>query len=205
MGAKRQTIDLGFLGAYDVDMPDWLMHYAGDVHCQELLGWPAFKPFQEIPIGTQCWDENQPSFRLYYGSQNAIIADSKDHLKTIQQPSGIDITKITKLVVLIHGYNAAADSWPKTMAEKLTSLPEDLHVLAVDWSEGASISVPAYTPAAANTRYVGVATERIVRQLNPQYIHCIGHSLGAHTCGFFGNAIVADDFYTKKTLDRITG
>ena len=55
------------------------------------------------------------------------------------------------------------------------------------------------------TRYVGVATERVVKQLNPQYIHCIGHSLGAHTCGFFGNAIVADAFYMKTTLDRITG
>ena len=150
--AKRQTIDLGILGTVNMDIPDFLMYFAGDVHCPELLGWPAFEPFQEIPIGTQCWKENKPSFRLYHGSQNAIIADSKEHLETIQQPSGIDISSISKLVVLIHGYNAAADSWPATMAKKLTSLPDDLHVLAVDWSKGAFPSVPPYTPAAANTR-----------------------------------------------------
>ena len=150
--AKRQ-IDLPIIGTVNVnDLPDFLMYLAGDVTCPELLGWPAFQPFQEIPINTQCWKENEPSFRLYQGSQNATIADSKEHLETIQQPSGIDISKITKLVVLIHGYNAAADSWPAAMAEKLTSLPEDIHVLTVDWSEGASISVPVYTPAAANTR-----------------------------------------------------
>ena len=63
------------------------------------------------------------------------------------------------------------------------------------------MSIPFYTPAAANTRYVGVATERVVRQLNPGYIHCIGHSLGAHTCGFFGNALVTDG---RKPLDRIS-
>ena len=203
--AKRQTIDLGILGTLDVDIPDFIMYFADDVHCPELLGWPVFEPFQEIPINTQCWKENQPSYRLYHGTQNAIIADSPEHLEIIQQPSGIDITNINKLVVLIHGYNAAADSWPAVMAEKLINLPDDLYVLAVDWSKGAFPSVPPYTPAAANTRYVGVATERVVRQLNPKFIHCIGHSLGAHTCGFFGNAIVADNFYLKKSLDRITG
>ena len=64
-----------------------------------------------------------------------------------------------------------------------------------------------YNPASANTRYVGVATERIIRQLNQEddiYIHCIGHSLGAHTCGFLGNAIKDDESYKKASLDRIT-
>ena len=36
-------------------------------------------------------------------------------------------------------------------------------------------------------------------------IHCIGHSLGAHTCGFLGDAIKADSTYKKTSLDRITG
>ena len=65
-----------------------------------------------------------------------------------------------------------------------------LAVLTVDWSEGAG-PLTEYDIPAANTRYVGVATQLVVKQLNMAedvYIHCIGHSLGAHTCGFFGNA-----------------
>ena len=64
-----------------------------------------------------------------------------------------------------------------------------------------------YLPAAANTRYVGVATERVIKQLvqnDDIEIHCIGHSLGAHTCSFLGNAIQHDSSYTKNSLDRIT-
>ena len=53
-------------------------------------------------------------------------------------------------------------------------------------------------------RYIGFATERIVRQLNPQFIHCIGHSLGSHTCGFFGNSIREDKSYAKSSLDRLS-
>ena len=61
-----------------------------------------------------------------------------------------------------------------------------------------------YDPPAANTRYVGIATEKIVKQLGGAAltIHCIGHSLGAHTCSFLSNAMELD--YGKK-LDRITG
>ena len=85
-------------------------------------------------------------------------------MKTIIEPTDIDKTSISRLVVLIHGYRANADSWPKEMAQKLAKLSNDLHVLSVDWREGAALSIPFYTPAAANTRYVGVATERVVRQ-----------------------------------------
>ena len=33
------------------------------------------------------------------------------------------------------------------------------------------------------------------------YIHCIGHSLGAHTCGFFGNAVEEDKIYSKDKVN----
>ena len=52
-----------------------------------------------------------------------------------------------------------------------------------------------------------MATERFIRQLvlsDNVYIHCIGHSLGAHACGFLGNAIAADKSFAKTSLDRIT-
>ena len=37
------------------------------------------------------------------------------------------------------------------------------------------------------------------------YIHCIGHSLGAHACGFFGNAVSNDTDHPRKSrINRIT-
>ena len=84
-----------------------------------------------------------------------------------------------------------------------------LGVLTVDWSEGATggITLTRYNPPAANTRYVGVATERIITQLGGAdlEVHCIGHSLGAHTCSFLGNAVKDDTEFSKQKVDRITG
>ena len=50
-----------------------------------------------------------------------------------------------------------------------------------------------YHQAAANTRYTGAAIARVLQQIHKinteaEY-HCIGHSLGAHTCGFAGKAL----------------
>ena len=80
-----------------------------------------------------------------------------------------------------------------------------LGVLSVDWEKGASGGWTInYDPPAANTRYVGIATERIIKLLGGSSlnVHCLGHSLGAHTCSFLSNAMEYD--YSKK-LDRITG
>ena len=148
------------------DVGQFKMLMAGNVECPELDG-VIFRPFQEMTPNTQCWDDNEPVFRLFHGSDSFIIANDKEHLKTIVQPHFL-IAKIPKLVVLIHGYRANADSWPKDMAKILTDLGnQDLYVLTVDWEEGAETNwslhvtwwsfpyaVPKYpyTTAAANTR-----------------------------------------------------
>ena len=52
--------------------------------------------------------------------------------------------------------------------------------------------------SANNTKIVGKKTALFLNQSNidPLDVHCIGHSLGAHTCGFVGK-------YSK--LGRISG
>ena len=67
-------------------------------------------------------------------------------------------------------------------------------VLTVDWQNGAKSDATCdfYWCAAANTQYVGTATELVVKQLKDKIgvklnIHCIGHSLGAWTCQTFSN------------------
>lgn len=73
---------------------------------------------------------------------------------------------------------------------------EDCSVIVVDWHKG---SVPPYTQAVANIRLVGAITayllSDIARYTGEQKlnrVHCIGHSLGAHMCGYVG--------YTLQTV-----
>ena len=121
---------------------------------------------------------------------------------------------LTLLVVVIHGFKAAAPwpatgtQWPGLMAEEVLAADsrEGLGVLTVDWEEGAAASIWSaldYDPPAANTRYVGVATERVVALLGGSAlsVHCMGHSLGAHTCSFLSNAMEQD---LGKKLERLT-
>lgn len=75
----------------------------------------------------------------------------------------------------------------------------------VNWIGGAG---PPYPQAVANTRLVGAMTARLVSQIieisgvQASRIHVIGHSLGAHTCGYIG-------YYLRvqygHNLGRITG
>ena len=114
------------------------------------------------------------------------------------------------LVVIVHGFaGSSKNPWVGEMWRKI--LLEDprgeVAVLVVDWEHGAREQINwlrpthLYHPAAANTRYVGRAIERIVSQLNPTTTHCIGHSLGAHVCGFAGQAFQQNN----RTMDRISG
>ena len=181
---------------------------AGSVTCPELA-WPDFQPFQNIGPNTQCWDDVKPLFRLYAGDNNTVISEEAKHLGNLPRNSTFPMSPISLLVVIIHGFasNAELGAWPDLLARDIVASDPrpDLYVLTVDWSEGAAASFPhIYETAAANTRYVGVATERIVSQLRPDTLHCIGHSLGAHTCGFLSNAMEADTEYRGKKVDRIT-
>jgi Lipase len=75
-------------------------------------------------------------------------------------------------------------------------------VIAVDWQKGAQN--PFYDQARANTKPVGeyLATLLgfLVQSIGAKLedIHCMGHSLGAHVCGYNGKAL-------NGALGRITG
>ena len=65
-----------------------------------------------------------------------------------------------------------------------------------------------YHQAAANTRSMGAALAYVsehIRATTPTkpLFHCIGHSLGAHVCGFMGKALIR--ISEAPPLDRITG
>ena len=123
---------------------------------------------------------------------------------------------ISHLVVLIHGFKDKSRDMGATMAEEIfrKNKRPNLAVLTIDWRKGAGVQpgwlwidldpIASYNRAAANTRYVGVATARFLAQLELSgegNVHCIGHSLGAHACSFLANAMEE----TGPRMWRITG
>lgn len=67
---------------------------------------------------------------------------------------------------------------------------EDCNVIVINWNGGSS---PPYTQAVANIRLVGAMTAYLLGdiakhtgQLKLDHVHAIGHSLGAHLCGYIG-------------------
>lgn len=81
---------------------------------------------------------------------------------------------------------------------------EDSNVIFVDWEKGAA--GPAYALAAANTQLIGrqlaiLITDMVTLKNDPDRIHIIGFSLGAHVAGFAGKALKRNNI----NIGRITG
>ena len=194
----------------------WNYIFPSSIECPEL-DWGPLQPMKNIRPNTKCWEDNKPSFKVYTRSQQIDLeVDETLEIKSTE----IANLEIAKLVVIFHGYTESSQSW-YYIDMKNNILFNDgtpnLAVLMVDWKEGASVSIPIYTQAAANSRYAGLATMKVISQLQTKMmitnlacvgarcgfnIHCIGHSLGAHACGFFGNSVKTK---LGRSILRITG
>jgi len=167
-----------------------------EVNCEEArseafsdFAWSPFENHASLPEVTK---DIEPNFHLY--RRGSII----DHL-----------------VVLIHGFGSKKGVWAGSMKEAIfeNDPRENLAVLTVDWKKGASASFwdprGSYNKAVANTRYIGLAAQKVVQCLQRKSkspgnieVHCIGHSLGAHACSFLGNAMEST---TGSKMFRVTG
>ncbi|KAF6211057.1 hypothetical protein GE061_014170 [Apolygus lucorum] len=117
---------------------------------------------------------------------------------------GSDYDSKKHTVFITHGF--AANSSADWMHDMKSAYLEDVdaNVFLVDWGRGAKLI--NYFQAASNTRIVGAELGRFGKHLielgqQPKQIHAIGHSLGAHTSGYFGKRMAADN----HTIGRITG
>ncbi|CAH1787740.1 unnamed protein product [Owenia fusiformis] len=140
----------------------------------------------------------------------------------------INPNKPTKVIVHGYnadGYDTT--DWPHQMRRELLR-EGDYNVIIVDWSEGAEVKAlklslgllsigikqigagivltiqgirELYGAAATNTQLVGHMIYSVLKQKNVNMgnVHCIGHSLGAHVCGFLGKSA------GEKTIGRISG
>nr|XP_039268182.1 inactive pancreatic lipase-related protein 1-like [Styela clava] len=113
--------------------------------------------------------------------------------------STFDLTKPTRLI--IHGYIDGSDEdWMKDMSDTLLA-KEYQNVIRVTWI-GASLKIN-YDESVVNAEITGASTAVLVNNLIASFglsasqFHCIGHSIGAHICGYVG-----DDVFG---LGRISG
>ncbi|KAL3268284.1 hypothetical protein HHI36_007405 [Cryptolaemus montrouzieri] len=110
------------------------------------------------------------------------------------------------LYVIAHGFlENGGMTWIKEMTHELLIM-EDCSIIVVDWHGGSS---PPYTQAVANIRLLGAITAHLVAEVSAHtgdmglsHVHCIGHSLGAHLCGYVGYTLQKE---FNLTLERITG
>ncbi|XP_012288551.1 pancreatic triacylglycerol lipase [Orussus abietinus] len=183
----------------------------------EWYMWRCYQPYGCFYIGLPWFGENRPvvnfpdrpdvinpTYSLYTrdnreGAYNLVI----DHFNTILNSP---LRKNdSNLYFVIHGFlDNGSRTWVLRIVKQLL-IREDCNVVVVSWIGGAG---PPYTDAVANTRLVGAMTARLAAQLievggvAPWRMHAIGHSLGAHICGYLGYNL---RIKYKYHLGRITG
>ncbi|XP_011306825.1 pancreatic triacylglycerol lipase [Fopius arisanus] len=181
----------------------------------EWYMWRCYRPYGCFYIGPPWSGENRPVFSfpgrpdsvdphyLLYNrrspSPHELLIDDFDSIRTSP------LNNTLKTYFIIHGYLDNGDKSWILRAKLELLLREDCNVIVVNWIGGAG---PPYPQAVANTRLVGAMTARLASQLievggvPPRRIHAIGHSLGAHTCGYLGYHLRSRYGYR---LGRITG
>lgn len=108
------------------------------------------------------------------------------------------------LKFIIHGFSNNRETlWIKKLKDAILK-KDNVNVIVVDWGAGAEF--PLYNNASSNTRLVGrqvcllvKAVQKVFYESQPSdlKIHCIGHSLGAQTCGYASS-------HCGSTFDRIS-
>ncbi|KAF7274634.1 pancreatic triacylglycerol lipase-like [Rhynchophorus ferrugineus] len=146
----------------------------------------------------------EPNYFLYTRSnrESPLLIDVNEYEYVTSY--GIDARK--PIYVITHGYmEGGSIHWIVKMAQKFLDL-EDCNVIVVDWHRGSS---PPYTQAVANIRLIGKMTAHLLSDIAAQndnytmkHTHCIGHSLGAHLCGYVGYSL-QEEF--NLTIGRISG
>jgi len=132
------------------------------------------------------------------GNERTFIVSSNDKIRSMIKELMEEGLIKDRALFLIHGYMSTFP-WDKTMSKMADALlqAEDSTVFIVAWEKGA-ININ-FAQAASNTQTVAAAMAFAVKSLKESksiYSYCIGHSLGAHTCGQAGQII---------KFDRITG
>ncbi|XP_046146056.1 phospholipase A1 isoform X1 [Osmia bicornis bicornis] len=120
-----------------------------------------------------------------------------------------DFQIVRKTVIIVHGFlSHGQEPWISSMAKSFLQWG-DVNVVVVDWSSGSNTW--NYYKAAVNTEVVGYQISRFLEHIenatstesNWGPLHLVGHSLGAHICGFAAKELKKRQ--SKWKIERITG
>nr|XP_022910033.1 pancreatic triacylglycerol lipase [Onthophagus taurus] len=144
-----------------------------------------------------------PRFALYT-RRNSVVPIYLDMYEVfLDSDANMDLE--LPLYVLIHGFtDNGKKHWILSLKDKLL-VREKCNIIIVDWGNASN---PPYPQAVANIRLIGAVTAHLLEALYGEdehgfdRVHCIGHSLGAHMCGYIGYQLKKDFGFT---MGRITG
>lgn len=122
-----------------------------------------------------------------------------------------------RTVIIVHGFlSHGQETWIRDMEKALLEW-DDVNVVIIDWSAGGNTW--NYYKAAVNTRIVGYQISKFIEHVTNATInnvvrdepnvnnwgplHLVGHSLGAHICGFAAKELKKRQ--NRWTVQRITG
>ncbi|XP_012873117.1 PREDICTED: pancreatic lipase-related protein 2-like isoform X2 [Dipodomys ordii] len=149
------------------------------------------RPFCPERIDTQFFlytNENPDKHELITSTDATTIEASK-----------FQFNRMTRFI--IHGFlDKGGKKWLSDMCKNMFKV-EQVNCICVDWRRGSQI--PSYPQAVYNTQVVGAEIALLVQVLtgmgyNPEDVHLIGHSLGAHVAAEAGKRL-------NGSLGRITG
>ncbi|XP_030842161.1 pancreatic lipase-related protein 2 isoform X1 [Strongylocentrotus purpuratus] len=138
---------------------------------------------------------------------NPKIGDVLDR-KNLDTIRGSRFSPSRETKIFVHGWKDSMQwgSWEKFRDRFLDTY--DVNVIYVDWSKGSGMG---YLKSTANTRVVGREIAKLIEAFNAatgatfDSMHIIGHSLGAHTAGYAGEACQDPTSNKGEAVGRITG
>lgn len=136
--------------------------------------------------------------RLYTAPNpsSPVIINEQSNLPLI---NGFCSTNLCSNYMIVHGFNSNGEvSWALKMKDKLLQVNTSSNVFIVDWREGAGTGIN-YEQAAIVNMETSVAevykifsgVKNYLSNSNSFFnVHCIGHSLGSHFCGFLSKVLI---------------
>ncbi|GLH15664.1 Phospholipase A1 [Gryllus bimaculatus] len=140
-----------------------------------------------------------PSARVTRADRHALLLVHQPQRTLVPtvpevQLNGVDLDGTRPTVFITHGFTGDSNAtWMLHMKDALLH-KGDMNVILTDWGPGAAGPLK-YLQVAANTRVVGAEMARLVehmiqkRNVDPQNVHLIGHSLGAHVSAYCGKKV----------------
>ncbi|VVC96863.1 unnamed protein product [Leptidea sinapis] len=139
---------------------------------------------------------------LYKNRVKSHLINISDAVPYLRQAR--DYEPDRRLIIFVHGFtdNPFKDSFTNISASFLTN--NEISLLALD---GSSLIKWLYLRSTTYVQFMGrklgeIFAVMVQHGFDPSQIHMIGHSLGAHICGFAGKTFQQ---LTKRKLGRISG